>query len=59
MDIVILNYPTGEVDVIRGLDADVIETHYEGDIELYLSEQGYSVHDIHYMCTDELIVNEI
>ena len=49
MDIVILNYPTGEVDVIRGLDTDVIETHYEGDIELYLSEQGYSVHDIHYM----------
>lgn len=59
MDIVILNYPTGEVDIIRGLDAEVIETQYEGNIESYLYEQGYSVHDIHYMCTDELIVNEI
>ena len=33
MDVVILNYPTGEVDIIRGLDAEVIETQYEGNIE--------------------------
>lgn len=58
MDIAIFNYPTGEVDVIRGLDDDVIQAQYEGDIEEYLDDCGYNIHDIHYMCADEIVINE-
>lgn len=59
MDIAILNYPTDEVDVIRGLNAEVIEAQYEGDIEECLDDCGYNIRDIHYMCTDKLVINKI
>lgn len=58
MDIAVLNYPTGEVDVIRGLDDDVIQAQYEGDIEEYLDDCGYNIHAIHYMCADEIVIND-
>lgn len=59
MDIVILNYPTGEVDVIRGLELDNIEAKYEGSIEEYLNDCGYNTHDINYMCVEDFKLNEI
>lgn len=58
MDIAILNYSTGEVDVIRGVDEDVIQAQYEGDIEEYLDDCGYDVNDIHYMCSETLVIND-
>lgn len=58
MDIAILNYPTGEVDVIRGIDVDYIDESFGGDVELYLDKQGYNINDIHYMCVDELVIND-
>lgn len=59
MDIVILNYPTGEVDVIRGLDERLIEAKYEGNIEEYLDDCGYNTHNIHYMSTKKFKLNEL
>ena len=59
MDIAILKYPTGEVDVIRGLNDDIIQAQYEGDIEEYLDDCGYNIHDIHYMCAIEIKVSEV
>lgn len=59
MNIVILNYPTGEVDVIKGIDDDFIEAKYEGDIEEYLDDCGYKTSDIHYMYADTLVINEL
>lgn len=58
MDIAILNYPTGEVDVIRGLNNDILEAQYEGDVEWYLDDCGYKVSDIYYMCSDNIIIND-
>ena len=58
MDIAIFNYPTGEVYVIRGVNEDIIEAQYEGDIEWYLSDCGYNTSDIHYMCSRHLTINE-
>jgi ubiquinone biosynthesis protein Coq4 len=59
MDIAILNYPTGELDVLRNIDPDFVSTFFDDDMELYLEDRGYNIHDIHYMCTDELVINEI
>lgn len=59
MDIAILNYPTGQVDVLRGVDEDVIQAQYEGDIEEYLDDCGYNFDDIRYMCADELTINDL
>lgn len=59
MDIAILNYPTGEVDVIRGIDWNNIEAKYEGNVEEYLDDCGYNTHDIHYMTSNEIKINEI
>lgn len=58
MDIAILNYPTGEVDVLRGIDADFVSVFFADDIEAYLEDRGYNIHDIHYMCADEIVINE-
>jgi hypothetical protein len=46
------------VDVIRGIDVDYIDESFGGDVELYLDEQGYNINDIHYMCVDELVIND-
>lgn len=58
MDIVILNYPSGEVDVIREVNENLIDAEYEGDIELYLADCGYNTSHIHYMCSGNIIINE-
>lgn len=58
MDIAILNYPTGEVDVLRNIDPDFVSTFFGDDMELYLEDRGYNVNDIHYMCSDELAIND-
>lgn len=58
MDIAILNYPTGEVDVLRGIDVDFISDIFADDVEAYLESVGYNIHDIHYMCADEIVINE-
>lgn len=58
MDIVILNYPSGEVDVIREVNENLIDAEYEGDVELYLDDCGYNTSHIHYMCSDSIIINE-
>lgn len=58
MDIAIFNYPTCEIDIIRGIDVDFVETFFGGDIELYLEDIGYCIDDIHYMCAEELPINE-
>ena len=58
MDIAILNYPSGEVYVIREVNYDLIEAKYEGDVEMYLDDCGYNTSDIHYMCSDEIIIND-
>lgn len=57
MDIAILNYTTGEVDILRNVDPDFVDAFY-GDVETYLEEEGYNTNDIHYMCAKELIVND-
>lgn len=58
MDVVILNYPTGEVDVLRNIDPDFVSTFFADDMELYLEDRGYNVNDIHYMCADKLAIND-
>lgn len=58
MDIVILNYPTGEVDVLKNVNPDFVGTFFADDVEMYLADKGYNVDEIHYMCTDELVINE-
>lgn len=58
MDIAILNYASGEVDVIRNLDDDLIEAKYEGDVEWYLDDCGYKTSQIYYMCSDNIIIND-
>lgn len=59
MDIVILNYPMGEVDVIRGIDNDLIEAKYEGDVEEYLHDCGYEKDEVSFMCVEEFKLNTI
>lgn len=59
MDIAVLNYPTGEVDIIRGIDQDLFEDKYEGEIGLYLKDLGYVLYNIYWMSSDEIKVNEI
>jgi hypothetical protein len=58
MDIAILNYPTGEVDVIREVSDSLIEAKYEGDVEWYLDDCGYNTSHIHYMCSNNIIIND-
>lgn len=58
MDIVILNHPTSEVDVLKNVDFDFVDAFFAGDVEIYLADKGYNVDEIHYMCTDELVINE-
>lgn len=50
MDIAVLNYPTGEVDILRNVFCE--------DVESFLENQGYNLHDIHYMCSEEMIIND-
>lgn len=59
MDIAILNYATGSVDIIRGLNEDFIEAAYEGDIDEYLYDCGYDTSDIYYLVRKEIKINEI
>ncbi len=59
MDIAVLNYPTGEVDIIRGIDQYLFEDKYEGEIRLYLKDLGYELYNIYWMSSDEIKVNEI
>lgn len=59
MDIAVLNYPTGEVDIIKGIDQDLFEDKYEGEIGLYLKDLGYELYNIYWMSSDEIKVNEI
>ena len=57
MDIAILNYPTGEVDIIR--DAQVYFNYqFTDSVEEFLEAQGYNINEIHYMCADELTIND-
>lgn len=58
MDIAILNYPTGQVDVLRGVDEDFLSDIFADEVECYLESQGYNINDIHYMCADELTIND-
>ena len=58
MDMIILHYPTAEVDILRNVDADFIEDIFAGDVELYLEDRGYNTNDIHYMCAEEIVINE-
>lgn len=59
MDIVVLNYPTGEVDVIRGIDEDLIEAKYEGNVGEYLYDCGYREDEVSFMCVDKFKLNTI
>ena len=59
MDIAILDTSTGQVDIMRNVDEDFIDTFYEGDASLYLEDHGYNVNNIQYMCNDSIKVNEI
>ena len=58
MDIIILHYPTQEVEILRNVDADFVEAFFGGDVELYLEDRGYNLNDIHYMCAEEIVINE-
>ena len=58
MDIAILNYPTGEVDILRNVDESLIDSEFGGDVEMYLDSIGYRVNNIHWMCGDNMIVND-
>ena len=58
MNIIILNYPTGEVDILKNVDIDFVDTFFGGDVALYLEDKGYKISDISYMCTEnELTIN--
>lgn len=57
MDIAVLNYPTGEVDILR--DVEIRFSYvFSDDVEDFLKYQGYELEDIHYMCSEEIIINE-
>ena len=59
MDIAILNYPTGEVDILRNVDDDMIHNKFEDNVELYLDSIGYRVNDIYWMANDyNIVVND-
>lgn len=59
MDIAIFNHQIVEVDIIRGIDQDLFEAKYEGDIGEYLEDCGYNRYNIEWMSSDEIKVNEI
>lgn len=55
MDIAVLNYGTGCVEIYKNIDEDYIENEYEGDIEEYLSEErNYRSSDSYWMAQDKL-----
>ena len=58
MDIAILNYVTGEVDILRNVDMDLIDHEYHGEIEEYLDRIGYDLNDINWMSSKNIIVND-
>lgn len=58
MDIAILNHPTGNVDIIRGIDLDWFIDKYEGDIGEYLKDCGYNRYNIEWMSSEVIKVNE-
>ena len=58
MDIAILNYVTGEVDILRNVDMDLIDHEYHGEIEEYLDRIGYSLKHINWMSSKNMIVND-
>lgn len=59
MDIAILNYPTGEVDILRNVDDDMIHNKFEDNVELYLDSIGYRVNDIYWMADDyNIVIND-
>ena len=58
MDIAILNYVTGEVDILRNVDMDLIDHEYNGEIEEYLDRIGYSLKHINWMSSKNMIVND-
>ena len=57
MDIAILNYPTGKVDILRDVEIRFAYV-FSDDVEDFLKYQGYKLEDIHYMCSEEIIINE-
>lgn len=59
MDIAILLYDTCEVKILRNVDEDLIDDVYDGNVELYLNERGYSTNNSYYMCGDDIIINEV
>ena len=58
MDIAILNYPTGEVDILRNVDESLVDNEFGGDVEMYLDSIGYRVNDIYWMGSDNMVVND-
>ena len=58
MDIAILNYVTGEVDILRNVDMDLIDHEYHGEIEEYLDRIGYKLNDIEWMNCENIVVND-
>ena len=58
MDIAILNYNTGEVDILRNIDMDLIDHEYHGEIEEYLDRIGYRTNDIEWMSCKNIIITE-
>ena len=58
MDIAILNYVTGEVDILRNVDMDLIDHEYHGEIEEYLDRIGYDLNDINWMSSKNIVVND-
>lgn len=53
MTIVVLDYSTASCDILQNVDADLIVEKFEDDVELYLEDIGYNLHDIYYMVTDD------
>ena len=58
MDIAILNYVTGEVDILRNVDMDLIDHEYHGEIEEYLDRIGYDLNDINWMSSKNIVIND-
>lgn len=55
MDIVVLDYSTGSVEIYKNIDDEYIEREYGGDIEEYLCEErDYSGNDCYWMAQDKL-----
>lgn len=52
--VTILNFATGEVNIIHYTDEDIPE---DSSIEEFITDKGHSIKDCHYMTTDQLLLN--